>query len=151
MKIKSLFIQAALLGAALTCGTALRANNNIAPTQTLRGGDTSNGFQTVGFGDTAEAKTLRDVYITLATGDHDYNGHRAAAMTHVKAAADLLGLDLGGDARARQPQALSDDKMRESKAMILQVMDAAEVKDQKKVVKHLEEAVHEINVSLGIK
>jgi hypothetical protein len=105
----------------------------------------------VRFSDTAEAKTLRDVYITLATGDHDYNGHRAAAMYQVKAAAELLGLDISGDTKARQPQVLSDDKMRESKLMIVQVMDAAEVKDQRKVIKHLQEAVHQINVALGIK
>jgi len=30
-------------------------------------------------------------------------------------------------------------------------MGAAEVKDQKKVVKHLQEAVHQINAALGIK
>ena len=70
-------------------------------------------------------------------------------MYQVKAAADLLGLDIGGDTKTRQPQVLSDDKMRESKGMILQVMGAAEVKDQKKIVKHLENAVHEINVQPG--
>jgi len=150
MKTKTLFIQVALLGVALTCGTALRAHDN-SPVQTLGGGNVGNSFQMVAFGDSAEAKMLRDVYITLATGDHDYNGHRAAAMYQVKAAADLLGLDLGGDTKTRQPQVLSDDKMRESKGMIMQVMGAAEVKDQKKVVKHLQEAVHQINVGLGVK
>ena len=150
MKIKSMFIQAALLGVTLTCGTALRANNSAA-VQTLGGGYAGNSYQMVAFGDTAEAKMLRDVYITLATGDHDYKGHRAAAMFQVKAAADLLGLDLGGDTMTRQPQVLSDDKMRDSKLKIAQVMGAAEVKDQQKVVKHLEEAVHQINLGLGIK
>jgi len=150
MKINSLSIQAVLLGVALTCSTASRANN-IAEIQTLGGGYAGTSFQMLAFGDTAEAKMLRDVYITLATGDHDYKGHRAAAMYQVKAAADLLGLDIGGDNRTRQPQVLSDDKMRESKAMIVQVMGAAEVKDQEKVVKHLQEAVHQINVGLGIK
>jgi LDH2 family malate/lactate/ureidoglycolate dehydrogenase len=72
-------------------------------------------------------------------------------MYQIKAAADLLGMDLGGDTGSRQPQELSDDKMRESKGMIVQVMGAAEVKDQKKVVKHLQEAVHQINAALGIK
>ena len=60
MKIKSMFIQVALLGVALTCGTTLRANNSPAA-QTLGGGNAGNSFQMVAFGDTAEAKMLRDV------------------------------------------------------------------------------------------
>jgi len=150
MKIKTLFIQTALLGVALTCGAVLPAHD-VSAVQNLGSGNIENNFEVIGFGDTAEAKMLRDVYITLATGNHDYNGHRAAAMYQIKAAADLLGMDLGGDTGSRQPQELSDDKMRESKGMIVQVMGAAEVKDQKKVVKHLQEAVHQINAALGIK
>jgi hypothetical protein len=66
-------------------------------------------------------------------------------MEQVRAAADLLGLDLSGDLNAREPQPLSDEKMREAKGLILQVLGAAEVKDQKRVGKHLNEAVHQIN------
>jgi hypothetical protein len=151
MKTNPSFIYVAVLGAALTSATALRANN--LPARQLAAAPIADAgsFQTVAFSDTAEAATLRQAYIILATGDHDYKGHRVGAMQQVKSAADLLGLDVAGDARARQPQVLSDDKMRAAKDMIVQVLGAAEVKDQKRVVKHLNEAVHQINVALGIK
>jgi hypothetical protein len=141
----------ATLGVALTCSTALRANTIV--TAQTPGGFSVNqdGPQTVVFGDTAGARMLRDAYIILARGDHDYNGHRVNAMQRVRDAADLLGLDLSGDLNAREPQPLSDEKMREAKGLILQVLGAAEVKDQKRVAKHLNEAVHQINQALGIK
>ncbi len=94
---------------------------------------------------------LRDAYIILATGDHDYNGHREGAMQQVKAAADLLSLDLRGDGLGGKPQVLSNERLREAKDLIVHVLDAAALKDQRRIVKHLNEAVHQINVALGIK
>jgi hypothetical protein len=94
---------------------------------------------------------LRDAYIILSTGDHDYNGHRVDAMQQVRAAADSLGLDVSGDATGGKPQPLSDERMREAKNLIVQVRDSAAVKDQAKVVKKLNEAIHQINSALGIK
>lgn len=151
MNTKSLPIQAAVLALTLTCGTALRANN-IPTAQTMGAANIGQpGLQVVEFRDRAEAKMLRDAYIILATGDHDYNGHRVGAMQQVRSAAELLGLDVAGDAKGWKPQVLSDDRLREAKGLILQVLGAAEVKDQKPVVKRLNEAVHQINVALGIK
>src|SRR5262245_26512764 len=56
------------------------------------------------FSDTAEAVKLRRVYLILATGDHDYKGHRVKAMHSVEAAGKLLGMDLGGDLKDRTSQ-----------------------------------------------
>ena len=151
MKTTSWILGTAVLAAALACAPALRANH-IPATQTLTGpAVNSGGLQFVGFSDTDQARALHRAYVILAFGDHDYKGHRVNAMQQVKAAADLLGLDLSGDARNSQPQPLSDDKMREAKDLIVQVLGAAEVKDQKRIIKHLNEAVHQINVALGIK
>jgi hypothetical protein len=151
MKATTLSIQALTVVIALTCNAGLRASPELAaaPSGSVVSGPT--GLEVLRFSDTAEAKTLRDAYLILATGDHDYNGHRVGAMQQVKAAADLLGLDMGGDAHDRQPQPLSDDKMRAAKDMIVQVLGAAHVKDQKRVVRRLNEAVHQINLALGIK
>ncbi len=49
------------------------------------------------FGNSAEAGMMHRAYHILATGDHDYKGHRIAAMRRIEAAAKLLGLDLSGD------------------------------------------------------
>ena len=151
MNTKSLSIQVAVLTLTLTCGAALRANT-ITTAQTMGSATIGQpGFQMVEFRDRAEAKMLRDAYIILASGDHDYNGHRVGAMQQVRSAAELLGLDVSGDARGGKPQLLSDDRLREAKGLIVQVLGAAEVKDQKPVVKRLNEALHQINEALGIK
>jgi len=144
-------LSVALVAAALSCGMTARANN-VQMLQTPGGVVLERvELHPAAFSDTAEAKLLRNAYIILAHGDHDYNGHRAGAMQQVKAAADLLGLDISGDANNKEVQPLSDDKMREAKTLIVQVLDSAAVKDQKRVVKHLNEAVHQINQALGIK
>ena len=151
MKTKLLSFQVAVLAAALTCGAALRANT-IPTTQTMSGTCASQGeFQQVAFRDSAEAGMLRRAYRILASGDHDYKGHRAKAMEAVKAAAELLGMDLRGDYKDREPQALSDARLREAQGLITQVLGAAEVKDQKRIVKHLKVAINQINIALSIR
>jgi hypothetical protein len=109
----------------------------------------ANQFETVNFGDTKEADMMHQAYRILATGDHDYNGHRVAAMNQVKKAADLLGLDLTGDAKDRERQVLSDDKMREARGLLENVLGAAEVKDQDRITKHLKAAIKEIDDALA--
>lgn len=142
-------IKSAVLVTALSCGANLRAIttpsaqnlDSTAPGQSL--------FETIAFSDSAEAGMLHRAYHILATGDHDYHGHRARAMHHVEAAAKLLGLDLSGDLKNREYQALSDAKLREASGLISQVLASAAVKDQKRVTKHLTGAVNEINLALS--
>lgn len=151
MKTKHLSLTVAVLVAVLSWGMNLRANTP--PMSQTPGGSVAgqNQFQTVAFRDSAEAGMLHRAYQILATGDHDYKGHRVKAMHAVKAAADLLGLDLSGDDKDKQSQPLSDEKLREAQGLISQVLGAAEVKAQKRVVKHLNEAVHQINAALSIR
>jgi len=111
----------------------------------------SNEFSPMAFNDSAEAGMLHRAYHILATGDHDYKGHRAKAMHAVAAAAKLLGLDLRGDYKDHEVQVLSDDKMREAQSLIANVLASAAVKDQKRVIKHLTEAVNQINTALNVK
>ena len=110
-----------------------------------------NEFQAMAFSSSAEAGMLHQAYQILATGDHDYKGHRVHAMHAVEAAAKLLGLDLSGDLKDRQPQPLSDAKLRQAQSLISNVLASAEVKNQKHVTKHLNEAVNQINIALSIK
>jgi hypothetical protein len=110
-----------------------------------------NEFQPMAFSDSAEAGMLRRAYHILATGDHDYKGHRAKAMRAVEAAGTALGMDLRGDDKDHSPQVLSDDKLREASGLIANVLASAEVKDQKRVTKHLNVAIDQINVALATK
>ena len=143
--------KAAVLVTALSCGVTLRAATPSTP-QTLGGSVISqNQFQIVGFGDTAEAGMLHRAYRILATGDHDYKGHRVKAMHQIESAAKLLGMDLSGDAKDKQPQPLSDAKLREAQGLLQNVLGAAEVKSQKRVTKHITEAINHINIALSIR
>jgi len=108
-------------------------------------------FVIMGFRDRPEADLLRRAYHILATGDHDYNGHRARAMEAVKAAGHFLGMDLAGDDHDHEKQVLSDDRLREARGDLQRVLGAAEVKDQKKIARHIHAAINDIDVALRIK
>jgi hypothetical protein len=110
-----------------------------------------NEFQPMAFSDSAEAGMLRRAYHILATGDHDYKGHRIKAMHAVEAAGTLLGMDLRGDDKDHEKQILSDDKLREASGLLSNVLSASEVKDQKRIARHINEAIDQINVALSIK
>jgi hypothetical protein len=102
----------------------------------------------VAFSDSAEAGMLQNAYLILATGNHDYQGHRVKAMHQIEAAAKLLGMSIGGDAKDRQSQPLSDAKLREARGLLQSVLGAAEVKNQNRISKHITEAINQINVAL---
>jgi hypothetical protein len=143
--------KAAVLVTALSCGVNLRAATPSMP-QTLNGaGVSQNQFQTMAFSDSAEAGMLHRAYRILATGDHDYKGHRVKAMRQVEAAARLLGLDLSGDLKDRQPQVMSDAKLREVQGLLQNVLGSAEVKSEKRVSKHIVEAINQLSIALSIR
>ncbi len=141
----------AAIAAALTCGVAARATTIPIAPRLNPAGASQGSLQAVAFRDSAEADMLRQAYRTLATGDHDYDGHRVRAMHAVEAAGKLLGLDLAGDLKDRTPQALSDDKLREAQGLITQVLGSSEVKGQKRVVRHLNLAISQLNTALKIR
>jgi hypothetical protein len=143
--------KAAVLVTVLSCGVNLRAATPSMP-QTLGGSVVNqNQFQTVVFSDTAEAGMLRSAYLILATGDHDYKGHRVRAMHQIESAAKLLGMNISGDAKDRQSQPLSDAKLREAQGLLQSVLAASDVKSQKRVTKHITEAINHINTALSIR
>jgi hypothetical protein len=143
--------KSAVLVTILACGVNLRAATASAPQPLSDGVTGQNPFQTVAMGNFSEARTLTSAYLILATGDHDYKGHRVKAMHQIEAAGKLLGMNLRGDARDRQPQVLSDDKLREARGLLETVLGAAEVKSQPRISKHIAEAISQINVALSIR
>jgi hypothetical protein len=105
-------------------------------------------FQTVEFRNSAEEGMLHRAYRILASGDHDYHGHRVAAMSQIHKAADLLGVDLTGDDKDREKQVLSDDRLREARGLLQNVLGNADVKGQKRISHHVEQAIKEIDLAL---
>jgi hypothetical protein len=144
-------VKLAALAAVLSYGTSLHATTSTTPPALNVSIAGQNEFQPMTFSDSQEAGMLHRAYRILATGDHDYKGHRVRAMHQIEAAAKLLGLDLSGDLKDRQPQVLSDDKMREASGLISSVLNSAAVKDQTRIVKHLTDAVNQINAGLSVK
>jgi hypothetical protein len=143
--------KSAVFVTALSCAVGLRAATPAMP-QTLGGSVISqNQFQTVAFSDSAEAGMLRRAYIILATGDHDYKCHRAKAMRQIEAAGDLLGMNIRGDAKDKQPQVLSDAKLREVQGLLQNVLGSTEVKSEKRISKHIVEAINQLGVALSIR
>ncbi len=143
-------IRVTLLVAALAGATTLRATTATTIPQPLADASLGqNHYSTIAFSDTAEGDMLRRAYRILATGDHDYKGHRVKAMHAVEAAAKLLDFDIAGDLKDHTPQVISDDKMREAQGLINKVLVSAAVKDQKRITRHLEEAANQIDLALS--
>jgi len=108
-------------------------------------------FETVQFSNSAEAAKLHRAYRILAFGDHDYKGHRVKAMEQVKKAAELLGVDLSGDDRDREPQVLSNDQLREARGLLTDILGSAEVKGQQRISVHINAAIKQIDIALAIR
>jgi hypothetical protein len=162
MKIKSpsyhltASLTVAAIATALAAGTAARAMTSATASTrpdtasvSLAAGPGRNAFEAVAFSDGAEARRLRDAYRILATGDHDYRGHRVKAMHQIEAAGKLLGMDIAGDLKDRTPQPLSDDILRNAQDLIRTVRNSAEVKDQERVTRHLDNAIAELDAALA--
>jgi hypothetical protein len=110
-----------------------------------------NQLQLVAFRDRDEARMLRDAYQILATGNHDYQGHRVEAMHQIERAAASLGVGLQGDLENRQRQDLSDDRLRQARGLLQNVLGAAEVKNEQRIAGHVNEAMHQIDLALSIR
>ncbi len=96
-----------------------------------------------------ELTILREAYATLSLADHDYKGHRKAAMNHIDKAAHMLGADFNGDGRAGEPQALSDAQLRAVQATLQKAHDG--LGGRPKLQKQVEAAIHELAIALSIK
>jgi hypothetical protein len=108
----------------------------------------ANQFETVRFSDSKEADMMHRAYRILASGDHDYHGHRAEAMKQIRKAADMLGVDLKGDDKDHEKQFLSDDKLHEARGLLENVLGASEVKEQDRISDHIHSAINEIDAAL---
>jgi hypothetical protein len=142
--------QSAVLIIALACAVNLRAATSATPQASSGCVTSQTQFQTIGYGDFSESKSLTRAYLILATGDRDYKGHRKKAMHEVETAAKLLGMDVRSDAVGHKPQALSDDRLREARGLLEKVLGASEVQAQKRISKHVTAAINQINDALTV-
>jgi hypothetical protein len=100
---------------------------------------------------TGDVQTLTQAYSTLASADHDYQGHRVKAMQAIKKASRLMGHKITGEGHAKEPQSLSDAQLRSVQGMLQKVRGTVSGGKQQMVVQHLNEAIHHLSVALSIK
>lgn len=91
---------------------------------------------------------LTHAYWLLKTADHDYAGHRIAAMHAIEAAGKGLGLELRGDLKDRERQWKSDEQLTEAARLLRDARDKMEEADRKRIAEHLEKAVREVDEAL---
>lgn len=91
---------------------------------------------------------LEQAYITLANANHDYKGHRAKAMFHIKAAIRKLGAsDSAKDGKVREAQTASDAQLRSAQGILEQVQPQV----TGKVLFHVQKAIEELTTALSIR
>jgi len=100
---------------------------------------------------TTQVQQLQQAYHILEVADHDYKGHRKKAMGHIERACKELGAKPHGDGKGKEPQGTSDAQLREAQSMLQQARATASANNLKQVVKHIDNALEEINTALKIK
>lgn len=93
------------------------------------------------------AGLLVQAYTTLEQADHDYKGHRIAAMKQIEAAARLMRVHVRGDGRAHEKQGVSDAQLRTAQGLLQQAQSGL----RGKPLKHLNKALQQLSIALSIK
>jgi|SRR5580658_788867 hypothetical protein len=92
----------------------------------------------------AKRHKLRHAYWLLEQADRDYAGHRARAMEEIKKAGDIIGLDLHGEGYGGEHQKWSDDRLREAKHLLEDIVEKSGGHEHE----HIRIAIHELNKAL---
>jgi hypothetical protein len=104
------------------------------------------------FGLSAYAETPREelvhAYRLLQTANHDYAGHRVAAMSEVQAATRELGLEVKGDIESHEREWKSDQQLTEARRLLRDSRDKLEKRDRERTAEHVDRAMKEIDAAL---
>ena len=93
------------------------------------------------------AGLLVQAYTTLEQADHDYKGHRMAAMKQIEAAAKLLGVKVRGDGKGHEQQGVSDAQLRTAQGLLQQAQSGLSGKP----LRHVNKALQQLSIALSIK
>ena len=100
---------------------------------------------------TPEVQQLQGAYHILEVADHDYKGHRKAAMREIERACKLMGAEPRGDGKGKEPQGTSDAQLRAAQSMLQSARATASSEHLAQVVGHIDGAIREISVALHVK
>jgi hypothetical protein len=90
---------------------------------------------------------LVQAYTALEQADHDYKGHRVAAMKQIEAAGRLEGVNVRGDGKGHEKQGISDNQLRNAQGLLQQALAGL----SGKALRHVEKAQEQILIALSIK
>jgi hypothetical protein len=93
------------------------------------------------------ADLLRQAYGELTLADHDYKGHRGAAMRKIEAAGKLLGVRMRGDGKQHENQGISDDHLRNAQGLLSEAASGLSGKP----LKHVLAAERDLSLALSVK
>lgn len=98
-------------------------------------------------GPSPAGELLVQAYATLERADHDYKGHRVAAMKQIEAAGKLLGVHPRGDGKAHEKQGVSDEQLRTAQGLLEQARTGL----NGKALEHVNKALQQLSIALKIK
>ena len=90
---------------------------------------------------------LDDSYATLAQAKHDYKGHRVRAMKQIELALGEAGGKVSGHGKVHESQGTSDAQLRAAQGLLREASAGL----SKKALKHVNDAIGQINTALSIK
>lgn len=95
----------------------------------------------------AKRHKLRHAFWLLEQADRDYGGHRAKAMEEIKKAGEIIGLDLHGEGYGGEHQKWSDERLREAKHLLEDVVEKSGGREHE----HIRIAIRELNKALDVR
>jgi hypothetical protein len=100
----------------------------------------------------ADSQAVYQAYRLLSQADHDYQGHRAKAMEHLRKAGRTLGISLKGDGKSQEQQGTSDSQLKQAQTT-LQTMTKNGVNSRRhqRAMTHVNSALAEIETALSVK
>jgi hypothetical protein len=97
--------------------------------------------------DDAKRHKLRHAYWLLEQSDRDYKGHKGKAIEEIKKAAKMMGMDLHGEGYSGEHQPWSDERLREARHALEDIVDKGHEHEHE----HLWKAISEINKALEVR
>jgi hypothetical protein len=95
-----------------------------------------------------EVSNLRQAYVYLEAGNHDYKGHRVRALRAVGSACNVLGFKAKGDGRNHEVQTFSDNLLASARQRLTYVEPQAQALGQNQVVGLIQQAIQEIELAM---
>jgi hypothetical protein len=108
----------------------------------------SAGIETVNLAELTTPDVIRLAYYILLPGNHNYNSHRAYAMTEISEAAHSFGLDLKERGKGKEDQKKSDGRLVLARRLLEPLRTRLTSEEEKPALDHVEQALKEIVLAL---